>query len=283
MIFGLAAALGWGVADLGAALSTRRVGAFRTVVVTQLSGLAAIGLLVLAVRPAWTGSAIEMWYLVANGAIVAAAYAIHYRALELGPVALVSPLTAGYALVPIVLAVGILDEPLSPALLAGATLTILGVVLITLDPRRLGAVGAASRAGVPYAVVSMLLFGLATFILGRASQQVGWLPAVGLGRLFTVAALVPVALLRFRGGGERTSGVVWAVVALVGVIDMTGIVAFGRGAEVVSISVVSAVAATFPLIPFAGGIAVLGERPARSQGLGVVLVVAGLISLGLAS
>jgi drug/metabolite transporter (DMT)-like permease len=76
---------------------------------------------------------------------------------------------------------------------------------------------------------------------------------------------------------------VWAAIAAVGVVDMTGIVAFSRGAEVASISLVSAVAATFPLIPFAGGIAVLGERPVASQRLGVVLVVGGLVTLGLAA
>lgn len=283
MIFGLAAAIGWGVADFGAALSSRRIGSFRTVVVTQLSGLVAIGVVTLLLRPEWTGSAIEVWYLVANGVIVAAAYAIHYRALELGPVALVSPLTAGYALVPIVMAVVILDEPLGAALVAGALFTILGVVLITLDPRKLGEVDRMSRAGVPYAVASMLLFGLATFVLGRAAQEVGWLPAVGLGRLFTVAALVPFILFRFRGDGKPVPGGVWAAVALVGVVDMTGIASFSRGAEVASISLVSAVAATFPLIPFAGAIALLGERPAPSQGLGVVLVVAGLVTLGFAA
>lgn len=282
MIFGLAAALGWGVADFGAALSSRRMGSFRTVVITQLTGLAAIGIVALVLRPAWSGSALEVWLLVANGAIVAAAYAIHYRALELGPIALVSPLTAGYALVPIVMATLLLGEELTAALVAGAVFTILGVVLITFDPRKLRQVEAGPPTGVPYAIVSMLLFGLATFVLGRAAQEVGWLPAVGLGRLFTVAALVPFVFVGLRRSGERGRGFVWAA-ALVGIVDMIGIVAFSRGAELGLISLVSAVAATFPLIPFVGGIAVLGERPARSQALGVILVVAGLATLGFAA
>lgn len=283
MIFGLAAALGWGVADFGAALSSRRIGSFRTVVVTQLSGLAAIGAVALALRPEWTGSAIELWLLAANGAIVAAAYAIHYRALELGPIALVSPLTAGYALVPIAMATLLLGEVLTTALVVGAIFTIVGVVLITFDPRKLGEVEARRKTGVPYAIVSMLLFGLATFVLGRAAQEVGWLPAVGLGRLFTVAALAPFVFAGLGGTrGERHRGFVWAAV-IVGLVDMIGIVSFSRGAELGLISLVSAVAATFPLIPFVGGIAVLGERPARSQGLGVVLVVAGLVTLGVAA
>jgi drug/metabolite transporter (DMT)-like permease len=282
VIYGLGAALGWGVADFGAALSSRRIGPFRTVVITQLSGLAAIAIVAILVRPEWTGSATELWLLVANGAIVAAAYAIHYRALELGPIALVSPLTAGYALVPIMMATLLLDESLTAALVAGAALTIVGVVLITFDPRDLGDVGAKRRTGVPYAFASMLLFGLATFVLGRGAQEVGWLPAVGLGRLFTVAALVPFVAIGLGRSNARTRGVVWAAV-LVGIVDMVGIVSFSRGAELGLISLVAAVSATFPLIPFVGGIAVLGERPARSQGLGVLLVVAGLVVLGIAA
>jgi drug/metabolite transporter (DMT)-like permease len=56
---------------------------------------------------------------------------------------------------------------------------------------------------------------------------------------------------------------------------------FARGAQVAALSVVAAVSATFPLIPFVGGLVLLRERPAFSQAIGVFAVVGGLVLLGL--
>ncbi len=280
MIFGFGAALLWGAADLGAALSGRRIGSFPVVLITQASGLVAIGLTFLLVRPAWTGSPVDLAPLVVNGVVVAAAYVLHYRALELGPVALVSPVTSAYGVVPIVLAVAVLGEHVTPPLLVGSALTILGVVLASTNPRRPRRASTDPPAGLPYAVTSMLLFGLATFVVARAARAIGWLPTVAFGRLCTFATLTPIALR--RRPTVRTSERRGALVALaVGVVDIAGIAVFSRGAQVGSLSVVTAVSATFPLIPFVGGLVLLGERPVRTQVAGVACVLAGLIVLGL--
>ena len=66
-------------------------------------------------------------------------------------------------------------------------------------------------------------------------------------------------------------------------VDLLGITAYAWGSHVALLSLVIAASGTFPLVSVAGGIVVLGERPARAQFLGVGLVVAGLIALGLAS
>jgi drug/metabolite transporter (DMT)-like permease len=46
------------------------------------------------------------------------------------------------------------------------------------------------------------------------------------------------------------------------------------------VSVVTAVSATYPLIPVLGGVALLKERPGATQYLGVAMVVGGLALLG---
>lgn len=281
MIFGFGAALAWGVGDLGAALVSRRVGSFATVVLVQLAGLVAILAVALIVRPAWTGRWTDLALLVLNGGIVAAAYVLHYRALELGPVALVSPLTSAYAVIPIGLAWLILGEDLSAWFIGGVVLATAGAVLVSTDPRQFGAAVRQPRDGLPYAMAAMALFGLATFILGVVTRHAGWLPTVALGRVFTVAALAPLVLV--RRPSLVAGGVGLAVAGLaVGVFDIAGIMAFSRGAQVGSLSLVAAVSATFPLIPFLGGLVLLRERPAPSQTLGVLAVVLGLVVLGLA-
>jgi drug/metabolite transporter (DMT)-like permease len=281
VIFGFGAALAWGIGDFGAALVGRRVGSLATVVLVQLAGLAAVLGVAAVVRPGWTGRWSDVAMLAVNGIVVAAAYVLHYRALELGPVALVSPLTSAYAVLPIALAWLVLGEEINVGFGIGAALATIGVVLVSTDPRQFGEAAKMRRDGVPYALAAMVLFGIATFILGLVARHAGWLPTVALGRVFTVVALVPLFVVRRPSLTTAGRGVAAAGLA-VGVADILGIMSFSRGAEVAALSLVAAVSATFPLIPFVGGLVVLRERPAPSQALGVFAVVGGLVLLALA-
>lgn len=280
MIYGLAAALGWGAGDFGAAVVGRRLGSVATVVIAQLAGLLTLVLLVLAVRPAWNVPAGTMAGIAANGIIAAAAYLLLYRALELGPVALVSPVVAAYAVITIALAIALLGEALPGIVLAGALTTVAGVVLTTADLRQLGRPGRSRQTGLRYALGSMALFGVATFFLGRYSQEVGWLPSLTLTRIWTTTSLVVAGILVRPPIRRGSAGAVLGAI-VVGVADVLGGSAYARGAELGFVSVVAAASATFTLIPVAGGVIVLKERPALSQGVGVLLVVAGLLMLGL--
>jgi transporter family protein len=278
VIFGFGAALAWGFGDLGAALVGRRMGSLATVVLVQLAGLIVVLAVALFGWPSWTGHWTDVALLIANGLIVAVAYVLHYRALELGPVALVSPLTSAYAVIPIALAWLVLGEHIDAWFGIGAALATVGVLLVSMDPRQFGEATKLKRDGLPYALGAMGLFGAATFILGVVSRHIGWIPTVTLGRVFTVVALAP--FIAVRRPSVTVAGP-WLVVAglVVGVMDVLGIMSFSHGAQVAPLSLVAAVSATFPLIPFVGGLVVLRERPAFSQAVGVFAVVAGLVLL----
>jgi uncharacterized membrane protein len=97
--------------------------------------------------------------------------------------------------------------------------------------------------------------------------------------MFVVATAVVLAR-RGRGAGGRFDATgVWLAV-LVGLVDVLGTASFAYGAEVGLISIVTAVSATYALIPVLGGVLLLHERPAGSQYLGVAMVVVGLMLLG---
>src|SRR4029450_2988846 len=195
-------------------------------------------------------------------------------------VALVSPVVRGYAVIPTPLAVTFLGESLPGIVTIGAFTTVVGVVLTSTDLRKLRRPSPIGRSGLRYAIGSMALFGVATFLLGRYAKEVGWLPALTLSRAFSTASLVGVAVFvrGARGDGLVISAVAGA--ALVGVIDVLGGAAYARGTELGDLSIVSAGPAIFPLIPVVGGIMLLRERPAASQLAGVTLVVGGLLLLG---
>jgi drug/metabolite transporter (DMT)-like permease len=285
VIFGLAAALGWGCSDLLAAIGSRRMGSRATVMVAQIVGLLCSGLLWLVTTPGWGLPARDVAILLGSGCFAGIAYFTAYRGLELGPVALVSPIASAFAAVTVLLAVVILDESLGPVLLSGVVLTIVGVVLASTDLRRFEVEAKRHRRGLPYAFAAMVGFGVAAFVSGSLAKDYGWLPPVALSRVGSVILITAVTLAmrgREREGMRRISPRNLGIAAAAGVTDIIGVVAYSRGSELGLISIVAAVSATFTLIPVAGGILLFSERTAANQLVGLVLVIGGLATLGAA-
>lgn len=284
MIFGLFAATGWGLADYFAALAGRRMGSVATVIVGQ--SLCAIFMTVVLVA---TGTSIGVLSgllgpLALNGVFTATAYATHYRALELGPVAVVSPIGASFAVIGIALAMVFLDERPTAVQLAGAGVTIVGVALVSTDLRALRAGIREHPPGLWWAIVSAVGFGVAAFLLGYVSREAGWVAGLWGSRIAQMVCLVPLAVVWRRDLGRlATAGAVAIGLALAaGAADILGVTSFSAGAEHGQLSIVLAASAVFPLIAVVLSTVFLHERLVMNQYAGIALVVAGLLLLGLA-
>jgi drug/metabolite transporter (DMT)-like permease len=286
VIFGLGAALGWGLSDLWAAISGRRIGSVRTVVIAQVGAAVAVSVLIVATGADLSGLPEVAPWLVPNALVAAAGFATLYRGLELGPIAVVSPVLATYAVVPVILSVLLLGESLDAIGWVGVTVTILGAVLTSTDLRALRAGTRSGPAGLPWAIVSTIAFGLATYIIGWAAQRAGALPSLWLSKVaMGVVLLVAAAAIAVRSrSGERRSPSRSALrlAVVVGLVELLGTISYTYGAEVGLVSIVTAASATYPLIPVLGGVMLFHERPAPTQYLGVAMVIGGLIALAFA-
>ena len=280
MIWGLLAALGWGSADLGATVAGRRIGSFPTVIVTAVfSALAATGILLVSGED-WNGLGAIAAILVVNGVATSAAYFMHYKALAMGPMVVVSPIGASYALVGIALAVVITGERPEPLAYVGAVVTIAGVMLTSTDLPKLRAGTHGRPPGLPWAVGAAIGFGVAAYTLGRMAQLVGWELGLWASRAAQVVCFAPFALARRREFvGLAAAGVGFAI--LTGTADLLGVVTYSIGSENGYLSIVLAASAVFPMIAVAGSVAFLGERPVVNQYVGVAVACVGLLTLGL--
>lgn len=281
MLYGLAAALGFGLADTCAAISTRRIGVLATLFVIQLVDV--LGLSVLLVTPLPGSIQTERAASVAivvTGAFGTLAFFCFYRALQLGPVAIVSPVFASSAAIPVILSVVLIGERLSRLAGAGAALTLSGVVLASVtrgqgENRRV-------RGGIPYALAACVAWGVASFLIGRTSQEVGWfLPVYGSRAVQFVVVTAVVAWRRVDGTLPRMRARAAGVATIAAVADAAGVALFARGSEVGLVAIVSAVSSTFPLVVIAAGLTLFHERPTRVQWTGIVTTVLGLVVLGL--
>lgn len=285
MIYGLFAALGWGLADFGGAVVGRRIGSLATVLVSQTLNMVVMTVLLVAGRHQVGALGPYVWFVALNGIASAGAYVAHYRALELGPVAVVSPIGATYAVVGVVLAVVVLGERPGGLALAGGLVTVGGVMLSSTDLRKVEETVHRERpAGLPWAVASAILFGVGGFLLGYLSSRVGWVMGLWASRMAQLTVFT-LFVLRRRADARRGVGFNRGTAAAlgVGVADLLGVVAYSSGAASGFISIVLAASAVFPLIAVVLSIGLLHERPVPNQYAGIALVVLGLLLLGLGS
>jgi drug/metabolite transporter (DMT)-like permease len=280
--FGLGAALSWGVADYFAAIASRRIGALRVVLGFHVVALVLLGTLGLATGELRSVTWSQLPFFVAVGAIGWLSYLAFYAALAIGPISVVSPVVSGYAAVTVLLAVVISGERLDPAAIVAVVVTFAGVFLSATDVRQLRGLAHERHAarGILLAVVTMALIGGFVFGVAERHGTLGWLAPIFLARGF--------ATLFVLGHGLR-SGLRWptvsrrlvASVALIGVVDTGGYVCFNLGVEHAATAIVGAASSPYALVPIAAGVLLLGERPSRTQGAGVALVVVGLVLLAL--
>lgn len=314
MTYGIVAAIAWGISTIAAANAARQLGTYGAVLVSQVLGLLAIGILSLVLRPA-LGSVggVAAIGLAGAGILGLAGWLLYYRALAGGPVGVVSAIGASYGGVTALLAVTLLGERIGGIGGLGVVLAVGGVALSaacapkTEAPaagagagsespgRGPGAAGAPavtggggshrasrSRPGIPLALASSLTYGIGAFLLGRFSPGTGWLPATLVAYAASVATLI--LALPFVGGRKALHGGVrglgWA--SLAGLAEVTALLAFSRGGQVGQVAITAAISSLYPALALAGGIFMFRERLSRKQVLGVGCIAAGVVMLGLA-
>jgi drug/metabolite transporter (DMT)-like permease len=280
--FGLGAALSWGIADYFAALASRRIGALRVVLGFHLVAIVILGGLVLVTDALGPLRWSQVPFFVGLGAVGWLSYLAFYAALAIGPISVLSPIVSGYAAVTVLLAVAISGERLDLGEAMAVAVTIVGVMVSSTDLSQLRGVSLQRRAalGLLLAVVAMALLGAFVFGVSYRHHALGWLAPIFLARGFATLFLLGHSARRgFRW--PTTSPSLLRIVALLGVVDTGGYVCFNLGAEHAATSIVATASAPYALVPIAAGVLLLHERPTVMQRVGVVLVIAGLVLLGI--
>ncbi len=274
ILLALAASVSWGVADFGAGIASRRLPVPLVIAATQVVGLAFVAVVVAIVRPAPPSWGQFAWGAL-TGVIGLFGLSAFYRALEVGAMGIIGPLSATAALVPLAYGLARGERP-SAFQLAGVGLAIVGVIAASIerhgnvDGRRIG-------AGVGLALLAALGFGCALIALSKAAAG-GALWAPLSMRIVGAPLIVAVALLlRVPTRGLRVS---WRLLAAVGLCDTAANMLFGLAVERGLLSVVSVLASLYPVVLVALARFLLHERIARHQLAGVALALGGVALIG---
>ncbi|WP_333734140.1 EamA family transporter [Streptomyces sp. IBSBF 3010] len=274
LLLALGSSLAYGCADFLGGLGARKAHVLRTVMIAAPASLG-VELLLWPVLGASFDPATLAWGA-ASGVASAAAFALLYKTLAIGPMNVLSPITA---LVSAMLPVGVglvQGEHLGPAGLVGLPLALAAVVLVSAGP---GANAARpSRTALLLALGAGAAIALQLVFLHQAPSDSGVGPLI-FGRSVSSAVTLAAAAVMFgRLGPEKPA---YGISAAAGVLDSVANLLFLLAARSGDLAVVAVITALYPAGTVLLARGVLSERISRGQlvGLGTAAVAAGLLAL----
>ena len=273
VVFGLLAALSWGIADFGGGIATRRATLYGVVIVSSASGMA-VALVLALVRAEPLPAGADLAWCLTAGVLGTVGIVALYNGLAVGRMAIVAPVTGVLAAsIPVI--AGIFLEGLPrPIVMLGIGLAIAAVVLVSRVTSSTG-----GRSGMELALVSGLGIGLFSVALSRIDDALVFGPLV-IVRLVEAAIIVPLIVIGRRPG--RVPLRLLPVVALVGFLDMAGNAGFLFAQATGSLAVAAVLSSLYPVTTVILAMLVLREPMTRSHAAGIALALTaiGLIASG---
>lgn len=292
ILFAIAAAVGFGVADFAGGTAARRARPLAVTVAAQLVGLVMAPLLVVTISGVVSTDALLVG--VGAGVFGGAGLALYFTALRDGPMGAVAPLSA-VAAATLPVAAGVLGgERPSTLAFVGIALALPAVWLASLGDGQIaspppGVVSIPTATGrvrslrprrdVALGLASGAAFGLFFVMLDAAPADSGAWPLVG-AKVGSVGAVI--VLLAIRRTPPVPARGAWGLVLLSGVLDMLANLMFLLAAREGLLSLVGVISSQYPVVVIGLSFLFLRERLHPAQRLGAVcaLVAVALISLG---
>ena len=293
ILLALGTSVGYGVSDFLASRVARRVAPVLLVLYSQ--ALQSVVLLVVVLVASQPYSAAGLAWGTAAGAVGAVGLVAYYQALATGQAAILAPLAASGAVLPMVFDLARGGRP-GPVAMAGLVVVLAGIAVTSLAsggrdeaapaPTWHGPPATRRRVAVPrppipvlLALVAALLFGLFFIAVDLGGEAAGggvlWVAlGVQLGALPTTLA----GALRSRG---RRLGIddpaLLAPVALLTVLNLSADAFLAYAVTRGDLAVVSVLASLAPVVTAICALAITAERPSGPQALGAGLAVLGTL------
>ena len=282
IVLAVLSSMAYGCADFLGGLMTRRSTVLGTVLIAAPASLAVELLLWPVLGADWSAAAI--WWGAGSGVASAASFALLYQCLAIGPMSVLSPITA---LVSAVIPVGVglaSGERIGAAGLFGVPVALVAVLLISREGgSATGGDGPvahtrATRTGLLLALGAGTAIALQLIFLDAAPGDSGLTPII-VGRAVS-SAIVLAAALASHTRLPAARSTIW-LAAAAGALDSLANLAFLLAARSGDLAVVAVITALYPAATVVLARVVLREPLGRGRlaGLGLAAVAVTLLAL----
>lgn len=262
VVFGLLASLGWGVADFGGGLASRRAPLLGVLLWSQVASLS-LGVPILLASNEPQLRTLDIVISLAGGILGALGLALLYRGLSVGRMGVVAPvaavITAG---LPVLF--GFATEGMPSAFsLVGIALAVASVVLVSRQP----AANDGRPSGIRYAIGAGTIFAAFTISASWLGDDLIISPVV----IIRFASILTVATWILVGRQPwRVSLRLLPALLAIGVIDMIATATYLSAIAIGPLAIAASLASLYPVITTMLAVVVLRERVTPTHVIGIL-------------
>lgn len=272
VFLGISSGLCWGLADFLGGLQARRISALAVTLWSQLAG--GLGLLLVLITLQEPPPVSALLWGAAAGVFGGTALLLFYRGLALGAMTVVAPISASGVLVPVLVGLALGERPGRLATL-GIGVTILGILLVSLQERARAGDEYRARAALPLALGAAMGFGLFYVFVDRGVtgdfSPLWAIAGARAGSLTTLLLILSVG----RQSAPWPGRLAWPV-ALVGILDTSANALFAYATTRGELGVASVLGSLYPVTTVLLGRFVLREHLTSLQTVGILLALTGV-------
>ena len=276
----LGSSICFGVCDFIAGLQARRIPLLGLMLISQLIAFAIL-VAILAISGTAPPPVAKLLPAAAAGVGGMIALAAFFRALAIGTMSIVAPISSTGAAIPVLVGIASGNRP-AALQVAGMIAAVAGIILAG---RNAGDGGAphgppdGARTSVWLALFAAAGFG--GYLVGiRASAQSNVLWTLGAARLTSVLLLGLAVTLRRRPvlpAAARAAAL--PALFVIGMLDLGGNLCYAIASRHGELAIVGVVASLYPVATVLLARAVLGERVQRAQEVGIAAAIVGVLLL----
>lgn len=267
----LSSSVCWGVSDFIGGLQARRDSVLRVMLISQGVGVVCL-VVVLSVRAAAPPPMVKLLPAAAAGLGGVIALSAFYRALAIGTMSIVAPISATGVAIPVVVGIASGDRP-AALQMCGIAACVVGVVLASREHSE-ASTGHVARAAVLLSLVAAAGFG-AYFVGMRSAARADVPWALFVARTTGVIAIMIAVGMRREAIRWRWEG--FGALVAVGLLDLSANALYAVASRHGALSEVAVAASLYPVATVILARVVLGERVARVQEVGIVTALAGVV------
>jgi len=275
-MFGLMAMVSWGTADFIATQAIRREGTFNTLLWSHVISMVLCISAYIVMVGDMTVTPVSLLKAGGVGVLGILAYLMFYRGLEVGETSVITPISACWVIVTLLISILVFGQSLTTVQAAGVCLAVAGAIATSFRLSDLSSTRRLAR-GVHYAVSTVVIAGIFYSSLDALTGRMGWFLPVVCVKAFGTLTLLAYAPIGKRSLSFPRSSV--TSILLVGVLEVIAYLAFSCGVYAHYSSIVAPICAAFPMVTVVLSQRFLGERMATNQKAGIAALVCGVIIL----
>lgn len=204
-----------------------------------------------------------------------------YKAIEIGKIGVISPISSTYAVITIALAVIFYHEHLSAFQFLSVALIIFGIVFISINFRQFKHSHLFDiKSGIPYGLIALAGWGLYFFLVRIPTVHLGSVLVsfvTEFGILAVATALIFAKREKITLPDSRT---LWNIL-FISVSLVAGVICLYQGLKIYNVSIVTAIGSATPLIVVSYSFLFFKEKLTLQQLGGFLMIVLGIISISL--